>query len=606
MDAVVPEGCAALSGRLTRSPVTDHSFVPPPMRPTRLALVLAASPALASAQTRPMEYARPSPAPERVAHGEALAFARDLAAARDGDRVLVAWIDHTNNGNSQLRTTLLRRDGDALVRARPDAPVADSMRTPVVAWDGHQGLLAWVVPPPPPTPRAVPVAGAPPPRPRYAATPPPPDETLGMRDRSGGDIVVQRLDADGRPTGPTRVVFHENSRLTRVAVALDDRAAVVAWTGAVVTDDEVRETVRVLRLDAALAPATPMALSTGLTGDLGEQLSLDRRPDGAFTLRASAAPCRALVREPAPALLTDDVSACVEAPNRSLMPQQPLREIAGPPVHCDPVGLYETTLAAGAPLAPMHRVASSLDGPAPTLRAPDLTPRVHPPPGFEVPVVELPVPPPDPVSTDPFAAPRALAADAGHAVVIDRVGRTLALRAGAQTRVLATSSLGFASVTLLPGAPAIALTREGVWSGPVRAWMLDAPTLPTVALARATVVPAPAVAPRQAITEPYVYDETYARLWVRARTARAVFMRHENLAGVLASRPEAPTDPRMPPILAQRARLRARWESVCGGLTTRAAQLARRGVGPGVTQGAQSLCEMHPDLVLVRPINPAL
>jgi len=83
-------------------------------------------------------------------------------------------------------------------------------------------------------------------------------------------------------------------------------------------------------------------------------------------------------------------------------------------------------------------------------------------------------------------------------------------------------------------------------------------------------------------------------------------MRHENTAGALAARPEAPTDPRMPGILSQRARLRARWESVCGGLLTRAAQLARRGAGPAVSQGAQSLCEMHPDLVLGAPINQAL
>ena len=104
------------------------------MRPLRLAFALLALPSLASAQTRPMEYARPSPSPERVAHGEVLAFARDLAAARDGDRVLVAWIDPTPNGGSQLRTSLLPRDGaDALVRARPDAPVAPAVPSPFLA-----------------------------------------------------------------------------------------------------------------------------------------------------------------------------------------------------------------------------------------------------------------------------------------------------------------------------------------------------------------------------------------------------------------------------------------------------------------------------------------
>ena len=39
---------------------------------------------------------------------------------------------------------------------------------------------------------------------------------------------------------------------------------------------------------------------------------------------------------------------------------------------------------------------------------------------------------------------------------------------------------------------------------------------------------------------------------------------------------------------------------------SRASQLARRGAGAAVTQGAQSLCDMHPDLVLGAPINQAL
>jgi hypothetical protein len=575
------------------------------MRPIRLALALLAAPSIASAQTRPMEYARPSPAPARVAHGEVIAFARDLAAARDGDRVLVAWLDHTPNGNSQLRTTLLRRDGaDALVRARPDAPMADSLRSPALAWNGQHGVLAWVVPPPPPPPRPAP--GTAPVVRRPVATPPPVDETLGLRDRSGGDIVVQRLDAEGRPEGAPRVVFHENSRLTRVAVALDGRAAVIAWTGAVVTEDEVRETVRVLRLDGELSPTTPMALNAGLIGEVGDVLSLTAHADRSVTLRASGASCRSLPAEPPPPVFTADASAHVEAPNRSLMPQQPLREVDGPPVACEPDGIYESTFAPGAPLPPMRRVAARSEGPAPALRAPDLTPRVHPPPGFEPPLVEQPVAPPELTAADPFAAPRALVSDTTHAAVIDHAGRALAVRHGDRSTVLATSAAGFASLTLLPGEPAIVLSREGVWSGPVRAWILDRPELTTLSLPRATPLPIAPPAARAPVTQPYVYDETFARLWVRARTARAVFMRHENTAGALAARPEAPTDPRMPGVLSQRARLRARWESVCGGLMTRAAQLARRGAGPAVSQGAQSLCEMHPDLVLGAPINPAL
>lgn len=571
------------------------------MRPLRLALALVALAPAAAAQTRPMEYARPSPAPERVGHGELVAFARDAVAARDGDRVLVAWIDHTANGNSQLRTTLLRRDGDALVRARPDAAVVESMRTPTLAWDGHQGLLAWVVPPPPPPPRAA--AGAP--AVRRPASAPPVDETLGLRDRSGGDLVVQRLDGEGRPAGAARVVFHENSRLGRVAVALDDREVTLAWSGAVVTDDEVRGTVRVLRLGADLEPATPMALNTGFVGEVGATLSLASLPEHATLLRVGGSACRPLVGQPSPVLFTTDASAQVEAPNRSLMPQQPLREVEGPPVACDPPSIYETTIRPGQPIAPPRLVAAGAPE-APT-RAPDLTPRVHPPPGYEPALSELPVAPPDAEPGDPFAAPRVAATDGPRTVVVDRTSRVLAMRTGERVTELARSEVGFTALTLLPGAPALALTREGVWSGPLRAWRLDDPGVPTASLGRVSPVPTPVVVSRAPpVTAPYVYDETFARLWVRARTARAVFMRHENLAGALAARPEAPTDPRMPGVLANRTRLRGRWESACGALQTRAAFLARRGAGNGPVQGVQSLCEMHPDLVLGQPINPAL
>ena len=609
------------------------------MRPIRFALVAFAAPALSVAQTQAIERTRPSPAPAHVAHGEVVAFARDLAAAREGDRVLVAWIDHTINGNSQLRTTLLRREGvDALVRARPDAPVTDAIRTPALAWNGHHGVLAWVVPPQRPPPRAVPGGPA---VVRRPVVEPPPDETLGARARSGGDIVVQRLDAEGRPEGPARVVFHENSRLTRVALALDDGAVVLAWTGAEVTDDEVRDTIRVLRLDAALVRTTPMAVNAGFNGESGRVLTLTTGPNHEATLRASGTPCLSLHAEPPPALITADASVRVEAPNRTLMPQQPLHEIAGPPIVCDRPGLYETTFAPGAPMPPLRFIAplasdlaadtvlslQTATGPAlvridheafhainngvalrptapPPRRAPDLTPRVNPPPGTNVPIVERPVPPPDFDTDDPFAAPRALDADATHVAVIDRTSRILAVRSGGQSTVLATSAIGFTSITLLPGTPAIALSREGIWNGPIRAWILDRPEITALSLPFATAVPVRA--PRTPVTHPYVYDEAFARLWVRARTARAIFMRLENTAGALAARPEAPTDPRMPALLSQRLRLRLRWESACGGLMTRASQLSRQGAESGVFRGTQSLCVMHPDLVLGAPINPAL
>ena len=83
-------------------------------------------------------------------------------------------------------------------------------------------------------------------------------------------------------------------------------------------------------------------------------------------------------------------------------------------------------------------------------------------------------------------------------------------------------------------------------------------------------------------------------------------MAFEYTAGILAARPEAPTDPRMPAIVATRNRLRARWESACGPLQTRANTLARQGAGPDVLDAVRQLCDLHPDLQLGVPINPAL
>ncbi|MBK8694070.1 MAG: hypothetical protein IPN17_17745 [Deltaproteobacteria bacterium] len=178
---------------------------------------------------------------------------------------------------------------------------------------------------------------------------------------------------------------------------------------------------------------------------------------------------------------------------------------------------------------------------------------MHPPPGFEPPLVEQPVAPPDLSAADPFSAPRALVSDTVHAAAIDRAGRSLAVRDRERSMVLATSAAGFASVTLLPGEPAIVLSREGVWSGPVRAWILGRPELTTLSLPRATMVPAaPARAP---VTQPYVYDETFARLWVRARTARAVFSATRTPQALApARRPDRPSDAGDPQPARQAAR----------------------------------------------------
>ncbi len=595
--------------------------------PTALAALLFVTGTLA--QTRPMEFARPSPTPAHVAPNGIVAFTREFAAQRADQRVALAWLDQLNSGEPQLRTSLLAVSADgSLDRVRADHVVTTSVRTPAIAWNGVRGLLAWVVPPPSTVPPR-PVPGAPPTAPTTAPTgpaapgrrstavglPPSTADSLGPRDRSGGDIAVQRLDAEGRPTGPVRVVFHENARLTRLSLALTEQGAVLAWTGAQVTDDEVRGAVRVMRLRDDGAPATPMALNAGFVGETGAVLSLAPMPDHVLALRLSGRAC-ASVPGAWPTLRTDDASARVETANRTLMPQQPLREVPGPEITCGPLTLFEATVGVEGPVGPLAAVAplawdadlrdAYLAAPPGAGTPVDLTPRVRPAPDFEPRLVELPVAPPLPTADEAFTAPRVAVSNGTATAAVDRSGHALVLRTAGRARVLATSPVGFAELRVLPGTPSLLLSREGVWSGPLRAWSFDAPEVPTVELPRAWVMAALIPPPRAPIPHPYVFDEPFARLWVRARTARAVFMRFENTAGSMAARPEAPTDPRMPPILAQRARLMMRWQNACGALGMRAALLARRGAGQPVLQGVESLCTFHPDLQLGVPINQAL
>ncbi len=176
--------------------------------------------------------------------------------------------------------------------------------------------------------------------------------------------------------------------------------------------------------------------------------------------------------------------------------------------------------------------------------------------------------------------------------------------------MLATTPSIFHEVSLPdPGdGPMIALSREGVWSGPVRWYAIPstgAPAPLALRLDRAVPLPPPRVTRHPTVT-PLRYDEEFSRLFAQTRLLRAQFMRHENLAGMMAARPEAPTDPRMPGLLAVRQRLRSRWESSCSVLRARASLLARHGAGDDVLQGVQQVCEIHADLQLGVPVNPAL
>lgn len=600
-----------------------------------------------------------------------MSFARTFAAARVGDRVLLVYVE--NDGfRGALRSALFSRsvvDGvTTLTRVRDDLLLAPNVRSVSLVWDGHRGAVAFVVPRmgalPPPSER---------PRPRgptlrregegaLASL----DDPLGPVVGSGGEVAFLPLDADGAPQGAPRVVFSENNRLWRVALASEGLGWALAWTGGVVTDGEVRGTVRAMRLTAEGRPLRPMASAMGWSGDVGDQVAVTRLGDATLVL-FSGAQCLAREGEaPPPLSLNDDPSRDIDPPGRNPQPQAPVLRAPGPPVQCDATRFHIARLhddhrldlvasgpwitadtgavASGALLVPLgvaggHAVARltfdergfgeawdvlSRAAIAPVPR-PAVPPQAtdnlrRPPPEFEYPLAEHPVPPPELPTTATLrqflSPPRVLRGVPTSeeapvvAVTHDRRGVAL-LRPNHGMTLLATTASFFYDVAVLPGEgdTHLIFTREGTWSGPLRFFApgAEGPSEP-VHLPVAYAVPPPSAArpSRYPLRAPYVYDAEFARLFVRTRTLRAQFMRHENIAGLLASRPTAPSDPRMPGLLAVRRNLQNRWEVSCAALRRRAIALARNGAGDEPLRGVDPLCEIHGPLQLGVPIDPSL
>lgn len=612
--------------------------------------------ASAGAQLIPVEYTRPGPTPPRVAHGAPMMFARTFTAARHADRMLVAYIEDGPTRAAPLRTAAftVAREGAgpmAVSRARDDVTVAPDARTVSLAWDGAHGAVVYVVP------RNAWVVNGPSRtrRPPAVGLPPSTQDPLGPVVSSGGEVMFLRLDGDGRPVGEPRMLFSENSRLGRVAVGLDRDGFVVAWTGAAVTDDEVRGTVRAMRLDAEGRSTRGVASSTGFFGDPGGWFAWTH-DQGRAVLLWTGVRCAAREGEPTPAPIIRDGSARVESPARPLMPQQAPREQPGPPIECTPLSLFRAELRADGAVTdlrarfPLASDAVSLTGStlvaaaytdptrrelvrtgvsaadpvralagdrrvepvAPPTREVSLALQQRPQDGVEPVLHEEPVAPMD-RSAEAAERPRGVSAVGAAVVALAPDHQSIVRVANDPPRVLATSAMLFQQAVLAPSGDddtdPLLLTREGVWSGPVRAftWSAIAASPQPVALARVTATPTPPpTPPRIPVTQPYVYDEAFARLWVQAGTARAALMRYENMAAPMAARPDAPTNPSMPGIIARRTNLRFRWEGICVRLQQRASQLARQGAGSPLMQGVAPVCELHQDLQLGVPINPAL
>lgn len=582
--------------------------------PRLFALALLALPSVSRAQNA-----------THIAPGESLATTRAFSSARVGDNILVAFIDDAPNARGELRTALLQSTPGGLDRTRTDASIAPRARTLSLAWNGSVGALAYIVPPLPPAP--LPPGTFPH---RFVSVPPSPTEPLGARNSSGGEIVVQRLDARGAPVGRPIAVFTENSRAVRVAVALENERIVVAWTGAAYTDNEVRGTVRAMRLSER-NEARSFASSSGWFGDTGDALRI-AVADGHTRVLFTGLRCVTREGSASPEPFAHDPSERVELTRRSLQPQASITLDAGPAVDCGPLSVHASELRAddtfgfatvsqpiardALALSPGGVIASLGAQPGalallpfalgPTFRplsarAPSLPlgahphvppPREHSPPEFEPAVHDAPTAPNAPAEiTQAMHDPIFLDAAGAEIVSLPTDHRRVLFATLAPNGQLSEPAELFHSATLMLEAAVLAgttpwvLAREGTWSGALR---LLSPTA------------------RVAPESPVAVDPAWAALFTRVRTQRAIFMRFENSAGAMAARPEAPTDPRMPGIIASRNRLRARWTSLCEQLQNRAHWLSRHDGPADVLQATRQVCQIHGDLELGVPVDPSL
>jgi hypothetical protein len=458
---------------------------------------------------------------------------------------------------------------------------------------------------------------------------------LGTPSLTAGDVMVQRLDASGAPVGRPALLFAENSRAFRVALARDgDNGWLVAWTGARTREGEVRGTLRAARVDAngALVGA---ALETNFSGPLGDGLRVLAR-DGSTPPRVawSGEHCRERPELPRFAPPTRDPSAEIETRPRFVIQQGPLHEHPGPTITCDPLTLYSTSLRADGTLTPFvtgpalardglatvdgalifsSRTAvataslqlASIDADARVTApralvasgplAPPLPQIAAPPSGDDTsaPTPSRVAPPQPPEATHALRAPIALDAartrgESRSLVALSSTHNRVVL-ARFDTRSPATQSLALApverayEVSLLGGADSDApwlFVRVGIGvGGPLVYTAVEG-----VTGAQPEVV--------------WQGDERLRTHLLRARTARAAVTDLEHTFGPVSARRDAATNPSMPGLVQSMRRLRTRWVDACDSLQARARFLVRRGLDRDLETMARQQCEVPPEPVM--------
>jgi hypothetical protein len=569
---------------------------------------------------------RPVGAPARVGAGEALAEVRAFALARTGARMLAAFVRAGQGRNrGALELAALGQDAaGALVRAGSDRVIAPSASAVGLAWDAQGGLLAWIAPRPHRN-ESERVRAA---RHRDGARSMQDSlgNPLGTPSLTAGDVMVQRLDPTGAPLGRPALIFSENARAHRVAVARDGQGWLLAWTGARTREGEVRGTVRAARISAEGALENRV-IETDFSGPTGDGLRVLSAAEGAPARIAwSGERCREAPDRPAFAQPATDPSSTIETGPRFVIPQGPTHEHPGPVITCDPLSLYSAALRADGGLSPLvtgpalardglaiargellfsprgaDRTASlqrgaldaqgRLGAPRTLIASGPITPGLlasasaqpEADPSGASPSRVPPPGPPDPSQV--LRAPAAL-----DAAVAANGATVLAALSPTHRRVVLARwgerSDGRPSAVLAPVEPAYEVgllgdpsgepwlfVRVGIaLGGPLVFGALDGPSAPAETA--------------------WVGDERLRVHLLRARAARASFTDFEHTFGPVSARADAASNPSMPGLLSSWRRLRARWSDACDGLQARARFLVRRGLDRDLETLARQQCEL--------------
>lgn len=600
---------------------------------TCVALALALASPSAHAQSGAPAWPR-NPHPASSAAGEPLAYTRLYAAARSGEALLVAY---TEAGEARTRGALrLARfrvnagGGDpVLTREGEDRTVAAGAQAVALWWQGDAGALAYVLPRPHrgERPGARRRAGGPDGADRSLAEP------LGASSLTAGDVMLQRLDAQGSPTGSAVSIFEDNAQASRVAVAsLGAQGWLVAWTGSVSVDEEVRGTVRwsVVAPDGTARSFASDAPFTGVPGDVlqvsahtAAMQALDEHPRARLTWTGQ----RCGFLEPGGSGPPQPPIETVAANDPRLLrplPQRGPRARPGSRVYCEPVQAFvadthddgHTSAAiASAPLAADAVAATSeqlllpvreqagvvlgeyrpLSRPSSAMllvgagRVPAGAPSAAP--SSEAEAAREALRTPRALSVGTAGATQLVASVAPRADRLALARLPAAPNSDAHAGVPAADTLGLyalpdpAHELTLAGnssGPALLLVRTGSGhDGPLRAYPVTSEAAPR-GLSHAPVAP------------PAEPDERLRTLVLRVREARAAYTALEASWGISMERPD-PAHPPSQGLVATVRRTRSRWESACETLTAYARQQARAASDPSINDLARESCEFPPD-----------